>query len=91
MVKDLIINLPKDPLKHMKLYLNRLLHFSKDAVRIILLVSPELREIGMFFFIYIGVVFICYNKLIIFRITVYKRNIKNKLNTLKIGHRYYEP
>ncbi|XP_047541704.1 adenylate kinase 8-like [Vanessa atalanta] len=42
MVQDLVINLPKDHLKHMKVFLGRHLHSSKDVDRVILLVSPEL-------------------------------------------------
>ncbi|XP_045456499.1 adenylate kinase 8-like [Melitaea cinxia] len=42
MIQDLVINLPKDHLKHMKIFLGRHLHCSKDVDRVILLVSPEL-------------------------------------------------
>ncbi|XP_061383004.1 adenylate kinase 8-like isoform X3 [Danaus plexippus] len=42
MVQDLVVNLPRDHLKHMKVFLNRHLHCSKDVDRVILLVSPAL-------------------------------------------------
>ncbi|XP_052747431.1 adenylate kinase 8-like [Bicyclus anynana] len=43
MLQDLVLNLPKDHLKHMKVYLKRHLDSSKDVDRVILLVSPELK------------------------------------------------
>ncbi|XP_072935344.1 adenylate kinase 8 isoform X2 [Epargyreus clarus] len=43
MLQDLIINLPKDHLKHMKVYLGRYLHCSKDPDRVMMLISPELK------------------------------------------------
>ncbi|XP_075989749.1 adenylate kinase 8 [Anticarsia gemmatalis] len=42
MLKDLVINLPKDHLKHMKIYLSRHLHDTKEADRIIMLIEPKL-------------------------------------------------
>ncbi|XP_004928678.1 adenylate kinase 8 isoform X1 [Bombyx mori] len=47
MLKDLLINLPKDHLKHMKIFLHRYSQSCKDADRIILLVSPELEHIDI--------------------------------------------
>ncbi|XP_030033397.2 adenylate kinase 8 [Manduca sexta] len=47
MVKDLVVNLPKDHLKHMKVYVGRQLHCSKDIDRVILLVSPQLKWIDI--------------------------------------------
>lgn len=46
MVQDLVINLPQDHLKHMKVFLNHRILSGKDADRVIILVSPEL-DIGM--------------------------------------------
>ncbi|KAJ0180892.1 hypothetical protein K1T71_002977 [Dendrolimus kikuchii] len=43
MVHDLVVSLPKDHLKHMKIFLGRRLHSSKDTDRVILLVSPDLK------------------------------------------------
>ncbi|XP_050663660.1 adenylate kinase 8 isoform X2 [Leptidea sinapis] len=43
MLRDLVINLPKDHLKHMKIFLGQHLHYSQDIDRVILLVSPELQ------------------------------------------------
>ncbi|XP_069357193.1 adenylate kinase 8 [Maniola hyperantus] len=43
MLEDLVLNLPRDHLKHMKVFLRRrCLDTSKDTDRVILLVSPEL-------------------------------------------------
>lgn len=42
MIQDLVINLPKDHLKHMKVFLGRNLHCSKDVDRVIILISPKL-------------------------------------------------
>ncbi|XP_045541781.1 adenylate kinase 8 [Papilio machaon] len=41
MVQDLVINLPQDHLKHMKVFLNHRILSGKDADRVIILVSPE--------------------------------------------------
>ncbi|XP_022113056.1 adenylate kinase 8 [Pieris rapae] len=43
MVQDLVIHLPKDHLKHMKVFVGRHLHNSKDIDKVILLVSPKLK------------------------------------------------
>ncbi|XP_068628500.1 adenylate kinase 8 [Battus philenor] len=43
MMQDLVINLPQDHLKHMKVFLNHRISSAKDADRVILLVSPELK------------------------------------------------
>ncbi|XP_045507566.1 adenylate kinase 8 [Colias croceus] len=43
MVRDLVIHLPKDHLKHMKVFVGRHLHSTKDVDRVIFLVSPELK------------------------------------------------
>ncbi|GBP08236.1 Adenylate kinase 8 [Eumeta japonica] len=45
MTRDLVLNLPKDHLKHMKVYLNRYTHGGQNANGILLLVSPELKNI----------------------------------------------
>lgn len=48
MLDDLIINLPKDHLKHMKNFISRRLNSSKDPDRVIILVSPELKLGNLF-------------------------------------------
>lgn len=47
MLQDLVINLPRDHLKHMKVFLRRHRHSSKHVDRVVLLISPELK-IGIF-------------------------------------------
>ncbi|CAH2068182.1 unnamed protein product, partial [Iphiclides podalirius] len=42
MMQDLVINLPQDHLKHMKVFLNHRIQNAKDADQVIILVSPEL-------------------------------------------------
>ncbi|CAG5035058.1 unnamed protein product [Parnassius apollo] len=42
MMQDLIINLPQDHLKHMKMFLSQRILNAKDPDRVIILVSPEL-------------------------------------------------
>ncbi|RVE55215.1 hypothetical protein evm_000113 [Chilo suppressalis] len=43
MVEDLVLTLPKDHLKQIKIFLGRHLHSTKDIDRIMILVSPELK------------------------------------------------
>ncbi|XP_063830203.1 adenylate kinase 8-like isoform X2 [Ostrinia nubilalis] len=43
MTEDLIVHLPKDHLKHMKVFLGRHLHSTGDIERIMMLVSPNLK------------------------------------------------
>ncbi|KAI8429438.1 hypothetical protein MSG28_000078 [Choristoneura fumiferana] len=43
MMRDLVVNLPKDHLRHMKVYLGRRISSSKDIDRVIVLISPELK------------------------------------------------
>ncbi|KAM3957028.1 adenylate kinase 8 [Aphomia sociella] len=42
-VRDVVINLPNDHLKQMKVFLTRHLHCNREADRVILLVSPNLK------------------------------------------------
>ncbi|CAK1548042.1 unnamed protein product [Leptosia nina] len=43
MVRDLVIHLPRDHLKHMKVFVGRHLHITRDVDKVMLLVSPKLQ------------------------------------------------
>ncbi|CAB3259290.1 unnamed protein product [Arctia plantaginis] len=42
MIRDLIINLPRDHIKHMKIYLSHHVYINKDVDRVMLLIEPKL-------------------------------------------------